>query len=421
MITLSYSFKMDSLRMKILSLFILIFFSACSSSNLNFGSTPSINPNITPPDNIRTLSDVNTIAFEWNLIQNPEIAGYYIYRKKPNEQSFSKIATLDSRFITHYADNKLESNTEYLYQFASFDAQKNISQFSSPISAKTQFIEAINYVEAISNYPRKVKIIWNPHQDTRVIGYVIEKKKPNGQWSELANINSRLLVEYLDIGLEDNTSYEYRVFAYNTNKTYSLPSKSVKATTKPKPTPITNFTATTNIPKQITLKWDLHPNPEITQYNLFRSNFESSFFSKLATLPNNTDTYQDAIKDDGKQYYYKITATDKDGIESLEVGPIMGMTLGIPNTPVITYAQIEGDSAVLRWTPQDDRATEYIVYKKDSRFFGETLRYNKVLTPEFIDREVIPGEKYYYRVSAVDANGLESKQTQEIMLFLPTQ
>lgn len=407
--------------MKILSLFILIFFSACSSSNLNFGSTPSINPNITPPDNIRTLSDVNTIAFEWNLIQNPEIAGYYIYRKKPNEQSFSKIATLDSRFITHYADNKLESNTEYLYQFASFDAQKNISQFSSPISAKTQFIEAINYVEAISNYPRKVKIIWNPHQDTRVIGYIIEKKKPNGQWSELANINSRLLVEYLDTGLEDNTSYEYRVFAYNTNKTYSLPSKSVKATTKPKPTPITNFTATTNIPKQITLKWDLHPNPEITQYNLFRSNFESSFFSKLATLPNNTDTYQDAIKDDGKQYYYKITATDKDGIESLEVGPIMGMTLGIPNTPVITYAQIEGDSAVLRWTPQDDRATEYIVYKKDSRFFGETLRYNKVLTPEFIDREVIPGEKYYYRVSAVDANGLESKQTQEIMLFLPTQ
>lgn len=407
--------------MKILSLFILIFFSACSNSNLNFGSTPSINPNITPPDNIRTLSDVNTIAFEWNLIQNPEIAGYYIYRKKPNEQSFSKIATLDSRFITHYADNKLESNTEYLYQFASFDAQKNISQFSSPISAKTQFIEAINYVEAISNYPRKVKIIWNPHQDTRVIGYVIEKKKPNGQWSELANINSRLLVEYLDTGLEDNTSYEYRVFAYNTNKTYSLPSKSVKATTKPKPTPITNFTATTNIPKQITLKWDLHPNPEITQYNLFRSNFESSFFSKLATLPNNTNTYQDAIKDDGKQYYYKITATDKDGIESLEVGPIMGMTLGIPSTPVITYAQIEGDSAVLRWTPQDDRATEYIVYKKDSRFFGETLRYNKVLTPEFIDREVIPGEKYYYRVSAVDANGLESKQTQEIMLFLPTQ
>lgn len=417
----SLFFKFDSLLLRILPFLFLAFFSACSSSSLNFGSAPAINPNITPPSNIRTLSDVNTIAFEWDLIKNPEIAGYYVYRKKSNEQSFSKIATLDSRFITHYADNKLESNTEYLYQFASFDAQKSISQFSLPISAKTQFIEAIGYIEAISNYPRKVKIIWNPHQDTRVIGYVIEKKKENGQWSKLADINSRLLVEYLDTGLEDNASYEYRVFAYNTNKTYSLPSKSVKATTKPKPTPITNFTATLNIPKQIALKWDPHPNPEVTQYTLLRSSFESNFFSKLATLPSGTTTYQDAIKDDGKQYYYKITATDKDGIESLETGPILGATLGIPSTPTITYAQIEGNSAVLRWTPQDDRAKEYIVYKKDSRFFGETLRYNKVLTPEFIDNEVIPGEKYYYRVSAVDENGLESKQTQEIMLFLPAQ
>ncbi|KPH53891.1 fibronectin type III domain-containing protein [Helicobacter pullorum] len=408
---------------KLLILVIAAFFSACSSSssNFSFGSTPSINPNITPPSDIRVLSDVNTIAFEWNLIQNPEIAGYYIYRKKPNETSFSKIATLDSRFTTHYADNKLESNTEYLYQFASFDAQKNISQFSSPISAKTQFITAVSYIEAIGNYPRKIKIIWNPHQDTRVIGYIIEKKDSKGNWDKLADINNRLLVEYLDTKLEDNATHEYRIFAYNVNKTLSLPSQIVSATTKPKPTPISNFTASNNIPKQITLKWDLHQNPEVTQYNLFRSNFESNFFSKLATIPNNTNTYQDIIDDNGKQYYYKITATDKDGIESLETGPIIGTTLGLPNTPLITYAQIEGNSAVIRWNPQDNRAVEYIVYKKDSSFFGETLRYNKVLTPEFIDNEVRAGEKYYYRISAVDENGLESKQTEEIMLFLPAK
>ena len=148
---------------------------------------------------------------------------------------------------------------------------------------------------------------------------------------------------------------------------------------------------------------------------------ESNFFSKLATIPNNTNTYQDIIDDNGKQYYYKITATDKDGIESLETGPIIGTTLGLPNTPLITYAQIEGNSAVIRWNPQDNRAVEYIVYKKDSSFFGETLRYNKVLTPEFIDNEVRAGEKYYYRISAVDENGLESKQTEEIMLFLPAK
>ena len=136
---------------KLLILVIAAFFSACSSSssNFSFGSTPSINPNITPPSDIRVLSDVNTIAFEWNLIQNPEIAGYYIYRKKPNETSFSKIATLDSRFTTHYADNQLESNIESLYQFPSFDALTNISHYSSPFIASPQFITAIRYFSAI--------------------------------------------------------------------------------------------------------------------------------------------------------------------------------------------------------------------------------------------------------------------------------
>ena len=57
--------------------------------------------------------------------------------------------------------------------------------------------------------------------------------------------------------------------------------------------------------------------------------------------------------------------------------------------------------------------------KKDSAFFGETLRYNKVLTPEFIDHEIKPGDKYYYRVSAIDENGLESKPSQEVTLSLP--
>ncbi len=393
---------------------LMFIFCGCAAS-LN----PSVNSSLTPPKDIRALSDVNTIGLEWDLVQDPEVAGYYLYRKKANAQNFSKIATLDSRFTTHYADNKLDSNTEYIYQLASFDKQKNVSNFSPAITAKTHSISAVNYVEAIGNYPRKVKVIWNPHQDTRVSGYIIERRDKNGNWKELNKIQSRLLVEYLDTKLEDNTTYEYQIIAYNANGSRSFPSKSVKATTKPKPTQITNFKATNNIPKQINLSWNLHNNPEVTSYKVLRSGFISSFYTTLATLPSNTNSYQDIINKDGEQYNYKIIATDKDGIDSLETGPIIGSTLAIPNAPNITYAQIENGSVVLRWNPTDTRSTEYIVYKKDSMFFGETLRYNKVLTTEFIDREVKAGEKYYYSVSTLDKNGLESKLSQEVVLSLP--
>lgn len=398
-----------------IAIFALIFSGCSTITNPN----PSVNNSITPPKNIRVLSDINTNAFEWDSVQDPAVAGYYVYRKQANTQNFSKIATLDSRFITHYADNKLDSNTEYVYQFASFDKNKNVSSFSQTITAKTHAISSVSYIEAISNYPRKVKIIWSPHQDTRVNGYIVERKDKNGNWKELDKIQNRLLVEYLDTKLEDGTTYEYQIIAYNANNSRSIPSKSVQATTKAKPKQITNFRATNNVPKQINLSWNLHDNPEVTSYKILRSGFFSSFYTTLVTLPSNTNSYQDLISKDGEQYNYKIIATDKDGIDSLEVGPITGSTLQVPNAPNITYAQIENGSVVLRWKPTDNRATEYIVYKKDSLFFGETLRYNKVLTTEFIDREIKAGEKYYYCVSVIDKNGLESKPSQEVVLSLP--
>lgn len=401
----------------VLSLSFVFFLNACSSISFSNNTNATINTQLIPPTDIRIISDINTIAFEWNLVKDPNVAGYHIYRKEASAQEFTKIATLNSRFSTHYADNKLKADTHYHYQFATFDKFGNISPYSDIVSTTTQFIAPITYAEAISNYPRKVKIIWSPHQDGRVIGYIIERKDKNGKFKEIANIKNRLLVEYLDLDLEDQTTYVYQIKAYNANKTFSAPTKTIQATTKQKPSPVTNFQATTHLKQQITLTWDLHPNKEVTSYKLLRSGFTG--FSTIATIPSQTNTYQDSIDKNGATYQYKIIAVDKDGIDSLESPAITGATLGIPSTPNITYAQIENGAVVLRWNPTDNRATEYIVYKKDSAFFGETLRYRNVLTPEFIDHEIKAGEKYYYRISAVDENGLESEQTQEITLSLP--
>ncbi|AWI33578.1 fibronectin type III domain-containing protein [Helicobacter apodemus] len=399
--------------------FLLLISYGCSStlnnplSSLNPNTPQTINNNLTPPNDIKTLTDINTIAFEWQIVPDSNTIGYQIYRKKANEQNFQKIATLDSRFITHYADTKLTPNTDYLYQFASFDTNKNISPYSPIIEAKTQTLAPLSYIKAISNYPRIIKILWNPHPDLRVTGYLIEKKNKNGDWKELTKIPNRLLVEYLDKNLEDNATNEYRIYAYNANQSLSEPSEVAIATTKPKPISVSNLQATNNLPRKITLQWDKHPNPEVTHYTLLRSSLLG--FSKLQTLDSSATNYTDIIDKDGQSYEYKILAIDKDGIPSLESPPVTGSTLQIPATPLITYAQIENNAVILRWTPQDDRATEYIVYKKSS-FFSEILRYNKVLTPEFIDREITPGQKYDYSVSALDSNGLESKQTKEVTL-----
>ncbi|MDE5591799.1 MAG: hypothetical protein K2I63_02415, partial [Helicobacter sp.] len=268
-------------------LLVSFFLYGCTSvSPLN---TPAINENLTPPSDIKALADINTIAFEWKLPSDPTIAGYHIYRKKPQDEDFQKIASINTRFSTHYTDTKLEPDTEYLYQFTSYDTHENRSPFSPVIFTKTHILEPVEYIEAIGNYPRMIKLIWNPHPDFRTIGYIIEKKDKNGKWKELTKIKNRLLVEFLDKNLQDNVTHEYRIFAYNTNETLSPASKLAIATTTPKPPAITMFEASTNLPRKITLQWEKHPNPEVTHYLLLRSSILG--FSKLKTLDCILNTY----------------------------------------------------------------------------------------------------------------------------------
>ena len=409
----------------LLGVVVAYIFNACGSTASISNTIDSINPfksvainsHIAPPTDIKVIADINTVAFEWNLVPQPEIQGYYIYRKLPNEQDFKKIATIKSRFTTHYVDNGLLPDTEYLYQFVSYDNNANVSANSDIITTKTQFIEPVEYIEAIGNYPRKIKIIWSPHRDPRVTGYLLEKRTNNGSWKELTKINDRLLVEYLDKDLQDGQGNEYRISAFNANKSLSLPTMGVIATTKQKPAPATNLRATNNMAGQIQLSWTPSISSEVRNYTIFRSGIFGTY-SKLVSLDSSISTYIDSVDEIGKEYQYKIVAYDKDGIDSIEAGPVTGRSLAKPNPPMITYAQIEGGAVIIRWNPNESRAKEYIVYKESS-IFSEILRYNKVMTPEFIDREIKPGEQYTYSVSTLDGNGIESDRSKKVKLTLP--
>ena len=60
--------------------------------------------------------------------------------------------------------------------------------------------------------PNSIKLIWKPHTDKRVGYYRIEKYNTLlNEWILLKTINERLQAEYVDTGLDNNTSYKYRI------------------------------------------------------------------------------------------------------------------------------------------------------------------------------------------------------------------
>lgn len=170
--------------------------------------------------------------------------------------------------------------------------------------------------------------------------------------------------EYLDTGLENNTTYQYRIKAFTFEDVESAPTKTLSAKTKPAPKSPTNVKASNNIPKKIFLTWSPSQNQDIIGYDIYRSSYSSFGFSKVTNVNSTTTEYTDSVDDDGRTYYYRIIAVDKDNLESADnITATKGMSLPKPIRPTITSAQIQG-SVNLSWQAGDNRAVSYNVVKK---------------------------------------------------------
>lgn len=375
--------------------------------------TPSLNG---------SLSDITTIAFEWKAISDPRVSGYSVYRSNTNDnnQTLARIAKIDGRFATHYVDEKLTPNTSYRYRFAS-SAKENVeSEGSEMLEVSTMpMIAPVSFFQSVGNMPRSAKLLWRPHTNTRINGYIIERLNVNDQkWNEIKSIEGRLNAEFIDSELKDGQVYYYRIRATTFDKFTTEPSETTKVVTKPLPPEIKNITATNNIPKAIQLTWEKSPLEDFSHYNIYRSASSNGNYTYRVKLLETTFT--DAIDEDGEPYYYKITAVDKDGLESPMAPTItQGLSLVKPHTPIAFDGKMNASGVDLQWTNDDPRTTSYIVIKttKINWIKREIVEINNITEPKFHDSKVSPNVEYVYQVLSVDKHGIRSLPTQGIELM----
>lgn len=408
---------------KLTTVFFAIFlalFSGCALKQP--AGEAKINPALNPPKDIKTLSDMDSIAFEWGLVDNDAVKGFNIYRSAPDggDDAYYRVGTVKSRYSTHYVDEKLKPNTDYLYQLSSYDEKGLESPRSAIIKTKTSAFDPIPFVEAVSNYPRMVKVIWRPYPNPKVEGYIVERNDLGStSWSNVGKVKGRLNAEFIDDDLDDNKVYKYRVIAYTYNGLQSPPSKTVEAITKPLPGVVQSIEASKDLPKQIAIKWAPLKKDDLDYYVIYKSSKPDGSYSQIGKTKKTE--YLDTTKKDGEQVFYKVTAVDADGLESpVQNYPAMGMSLPVPIMPVLTSATIEGKKAVIRWKPSDDRAVSYIVKRTSGSWYEkEGMTFDDIKGTQLIDESIVPGITYKYKVMSVDKNGLVSEPTQDAVLSLP--
>ena len=415
--------------MKITSiLFLILLVSGCSTKSLNEGTKPKIDESLEVIDSnsIRTISGINSIAFEWQKVDDARVIGYNLYRANLNEETtkLKLVHFIKNRYASHFLDDELEPNTKYAYTFSS----GTINDIESRPSKTFQVVtlprpEAIAFIQAISNLPRQIKIIWRPHSNESIKYYKIFRSTPqDSDWERLETLEGRLQAEFIDTNLKDNVVYLYKVVAYTFDDIASEDSDIVKAQTKPLPAGVENLTATNNEPKKIILNWQPSQSVDSVKYVIYRNSSPSGRFDELKKVNSDIFTFEDFINEDGKTYFYKVTTIDKDNLESSDsVNPVMGVTLTKLNKPILTLAQIQGEKAILNWQPGDNRAKYYNIYKtiKDSFFKTRNQKYTNITDLRFEDKDIVRGVEYKYSVESVDEYGIISERTNETLLVLP--
>ncbi|MDO8453932.1 MAG: hypothetical protein Q7S59_05120 [Sulfurimonas sp.] len=357
-------------------------------------------------------TDMNTVAFEWQSVTDPRVEGIYIYRQNMKENSSTPeyYDTIDNRFATHYVDTKIEPDTKYKYSFKTFSSSAESIISTPTIVASLPVLQSVSWIHSIQGMPRSAKIIWRPHENKIVKAYIIEKRTlKDNDWKKIATIDGRFNAEYIDDKLEDNYVYKYRIRVLTYDGHISEPSEVVTSVTKALPKGITNISATRDLPRKIKVSWSAVSGADgFAGYHVYRSEKIDGSYQLIKTVKETA--FADAVNEDGKSYFYRVSTVDKDGLESdNEKQSVQGQTLAKTNAPAISDAKILDNKIVISWVSTDSAIVSFTVVKKQKGWFSTTTdEFTGIRDNTFVDSAIEPETTYIYKVYGVDNNSIKS-------------
>ncbi len=372
---------------------------------VNNKPSPKSNPKLPHVKTFKAYPDRNAIALKWNIVNG--MNGYYIQKLNTKTHKWKMLTTVNNPYQSLYIDKSLKPSTLYTYRIAAFDKTKTPS-LAKEISQKT--LPTVAPVIPLEVKPLQkgiVKILFRPHPNERVQGYVIQRFNDNtAKWEHLADLTPRYNVEYIDKNLKDGKIYKYRIIAYTFDNLKSTPSQTITVSTFPKPPVIENIQATNNLPKKIIISWS--PLQNTDHYNVY----EKTFFGYKLIAKTKANSYTYKLDKDGIKRFFKVTGVTSHKTESLmdKTPEVMGQTLSTPAKPLVSTNPYTKKIEISMSSP-DERAAKYLIIKKDETANTKEHKYI-VKSNTFTDNSVKHKHTYSYKIYAVDKYGLISKENE---------
>ena len=332
------------------------------------------------------------------------------------------------------AASVLKDSTKYCYRVTSVNRVGSESVPSKRAEAVTlPPPEPPRKLVATGNEVRCVPLSWEASPESDVARYdVYQARAPGGPFQKIAEVQGLTNTRFIDGGanpgtLEDEGSYFYRVRAVNDVTAESMDSETVKAVTRAVPPVILQVTAASSRPREVPVSWAVSPDMSVVGYEVWQSLADSDDWAQIVRLNSRDVTnYVDrggekdgtklGLLQDGTEYQYKVVSFNTANVRSSASVSVKAKTKVIPVPPsgLATTTQL-AHAVRLTWKPNpeadvngywveaskepDDSFRKLMVVSS-----GESK--NATLLAE--DPDLAPNVTKYYRVKALDKEGLES-------------
>jgi fibronectin type 3 domain-containing protein len=392
-------------------------------------------PPVAPGGISAVASSSRAVKLTWSPSTSPAVSLYRIERAPAGSEKFERAGVAPNPpFVDGgTAASTLKDSTRYRYRVVTVNRVSAESPPSTPVEVTTLPPPArVQKLVAVADEVRCVPLSWATSPEPDIVRYDLYRaRSAAGPFEKITAVSGRTSGSYLDGAtnpgnLEDEADYYYRIRAVNAVTAESADSETVKALTRGVPSEVGTVTPIGNRPREVLVNWPLSTDKAVVGYEIWRADEGSEEWVQVGRVPGREATsYLDrgeikpkaglgSLKD-GTMYHYKVIAFNTAGIRSSASPAASARTKYRPATPAGLVVTTNMPLSIrMTWKPNPEKdISDYVVEcadKADEDTFRKLVTVMPAQEGELSAREMAleSGVVRYYRVKAIDKDGLES-------------